>query len=141
MKLLVLTTEPITAAQLRDALPDGTDPAQAEVMVVAPALQQSPFKFWFSDADEAISKTDEVRRQSVEQLGQAGVEATGRRGESDPLVALEDALNLFPADRILLFTHAGDGQGYREDIDGAEIEERFGIPVSHALGERPQGTD
>jgi hypothetical protein len=139
MKLLVLTTEPITADQLRAALPDGCDPARSEVMVVAPALQQSPFKFWFSDADEAIAKAEEVRRETLAQLDRAGVEAVGRRGESDPMVALEDALNLFGgADRILLFTHAGDGQGYREDIDQAEIEARFGIPVDRALAERAQ---
>jgi hypothetical protein len=137
MKLLVLTSEPITAEQLRDALPGGVDPADAEVMVVAPALQQSPIKFWFADADEAIAKAEEVRRESVEQLARAGVEATGRRGESDPMVALEDALNLFGgADRILLFTHGGDGQGYREDLDDASIEQRFGIPVTHASADQ-----
>jgi hypothetical protein len=128
MKLLVLTSEPITAEQLRNAVPGDVDPAQAEVMVVAPAIQDSAFKFWMADADDAIARAEQVRRQSVEQLEQSGVEATGRRGESDPMQALEDALNLFGgADRILIFTH---GDGYRENLDEAEIEERFGIPVS-----------
>jgi hypothetical protein len=128
MKLLVLTSEPITAEQLRGALPADVDPAQAEVMVIAPAIQESALKFWMTDADKAIGEAEEVRRQSVEQLGQAGVQATGRRGESDPMLALEDGLNQFGgADRILLFTH---GDGYREDLDSAEIEARFGIPVS-----------
>src|ERR1700736_561125 len=40
MKLLVLTSEPITADQLSDALPADADPQHAEGMVVAPALQQ-----------------------------------------------------------------------------------------------------
>lgn len=134
MKILVLTSEPITAANLRDALPDSIDPAQAEVMVVAPALQETPFKFWFSDADEAIARATEVERQSVDQLEREGVHATGRPGESDPMQALEDALNLFGgADRILLFTH---GEAYREDLDPGEIEERFGIPVESASAQR-----
>jgi len=45
MKLLVLTSESITAGQLRDALPGGIDPADAEVMVVAPALQEGGLRF------------------------------------------------------------------------------------------------
>jgi hypothetical protein len=31
----------------------------------------------------------------------------GDTGESDPLLAIEDALRTFPADQIVLFTHAG----------------------------------
>ncbi len=101
-------------------------------MVVAPALQESGLRFWMSDADEAIARAEEVRRQSVEALGEQGVPASGDTGESDPLQAIQDALQSFPADRIILFTHSGDEQSYREDIDVAEIEERFGIPVTNA---------
>ena len=72
MKLLVLTSEPITAEQLREALPGGVEPEQTEVMVVAPALQPNPLKFWLSDADESIAKADEVRRETIQQLGDSG---------------------------------------------------------------------
>jgi hypothetical protein len=65
MKLLVLTSEPITGGQLREALATDTDPAEAEVMVVAPAFAQSALRFWMSDADEAIARADAVRRESV----------------------------------------------------------------------------
>jgi hypothetical protein len=129
MKLLVVTTEPITADQLRAALPEDVDPSDAEVMVVAPALQQSGLKFWLSDADDAIERARQVRTETVEQLGEAGVSASGDTGESDPMQAIEDAVNVFSPDRILVFTH---GQGYREDLDEGELEERFGIPVARA---------
>ncbi len=132
MKLLVLTSEPISAAQLRDAVPDDLDPAQAEVMVVAPALQESGIRFWMSDADEAIGKAEAVRKETVERLGQEGVPASGETGESDPLQAIQDALQSFPADRIVVFTHRGEDQDYREDVEVGEIEERFGLPVDQA---------
>jgi hypothetical protein len=132
MKLLVLTSEPITARQLRDAVTGEVDPGQAEVMVVAPALQESPLKFWLSDADDAIARAEEVRRETVERLGEEGVPASGDTGESDPLRAIEDALQSFTADRIVVFTHADSEQRYREDVDEQEIEERFGIPVDRA---------
>ena len=132
MKLLVLTSEPISAEWLREALPEDLEPNEAEVMVVAPALQESPIKFWFSDADEAIAKAEKVRRDTLERLGEAGVPASGDTGESDPAKAIEDALNTFDADRIIVFTHVGDHQRYREDIDVDELQERFGVPVERA---------
>jgi hypothetical protein len=133
MKVLVVTSEPITAERLRGALGSDGDPKDAEVMVVAPALADSALKFWMSDADEAIARAEQVRRDSVERLGQAGVAASGDTGEADPYTAIEDSLKTFDADRIVLFTHPGDDQRYREDLDEREIEERFGVPVDHAV--------
>ncbi len=133
MKLLVLTSEPVSADQLRDALPGDADPTDAEVMVVAPALHESALRFWLSDADEAIARADEVRRQSVEQLGAEGVSAAADTGESDPEEAVEDALKTFAADRILVFTHGGDAQRYREDVDPDDA----GEPVRDPRRPRP----
>ena len=130
MRLLVLTSEPVSATQLRDALPGDADPTDAEVMVVAPALHESALRFWLSDADEAIARADEVRRESVEQLGAEGVSASADTGESDPEDAVEDVLKTFAADRIVLFTHGGDAQRYKEDIDPDALQSRFGIPVT-----------
>jgi len=132
MKVLVVTSEPISARQLRAALGSDDDPSEAEVMVVAPALAGSAVKFWMSDADEAIERADRVRRESVERLGEEGVSASGDTGEADPYEAIEDALQTFDADRIVLFTHEGADQRYREDLDDREIAERFGRPVDHA---------
>lgn len=133
MKLLVLTSEPITARQLRDTLGTDTDPADAEVMVIAPAFARSALRFWMSDADEAIAKADAVRRESVQELGAAGIPATGDTGEADPHTAIEDALKTFDADRIVVFTREGEDQRYREDVDRDELAERFGLPVDHAV--------
>jgi hypothetical protein len=132
MKILVLTTEPVTADQLRAALPADSSPEDAEVMVVAPALHKNALRFWVSDADEAIAKADDVSHQSVEQLGAEGVAASGDTGESEPDEAIEDALKTFAADRILIFTHPESEQRYKEDVDPEELQRRFGIPVTQA---------
>src|SRR5438270_10530396 len=110
MKLLVLTSEPISARQLRGAIAEDVDPREAEVLVVAPALQESRVKFWLSDADDAIARAETVRRRSLERLGQEGISASGDTGESDPLEAIADALNTFQADRIVLFVHPDAGK-------------------------------
>jgi hypothetical protein len=131
MRILVVTSEPVSAERLRSALHGDPAPEDAEVMVVTPALQENPLKFWLSDADEAIARADRVRLETVDQLGEAGVSAVSETGESDPEEAIADALRTFPAERIVLFTHPESGR-YREDLDPAVLEERFGLPVAQA---------
>ncbi len=95
MKLLVATSEPITAEQLREAVRVDAEPQDIEVMVVAPAMADSPIRFWFSDADASIERAQAVRSQTVDELQEAGVHARGTTGESDPTQAIIDALQSF----------------------------------------------
>jgi hypothetical protein len=133
MKVLVVTSEASNARQLRDAL-NGADPSEElEVMVIAPALQESGMRFWMADADEAIARADQVRSETERKLSEQGVSARGDTGESDPLQAMQDALQTFPADRIVLFRHPGEELRYREDFDVEEVRERFGLPVEDAV--------
>jgi hypothetical protein len=134
MNVLVVTSEPISADQLREALSDSDrdESEGVEVMVVAPALHDSALRFWLSDADEAIAKAQAVSRETVDRLGEEGIPAHGDSGESDPLEAIEDALKTFRADRIVVFKRPESEQRYREDIDVSELEGRFGLPVEQA---------
>src|SRR5215207_5915231 len=131
MKLLVLTPEPVDADMLRSTLGDEVE--GAEVLVVSPATNQSKLAFWVSDPDEAIAEADSAQEETVERLEEAGVDAAGDTGESEPAVALQDALATFPADRILVFSHPEGDRDYREDEGIAEVETRFGIPVTRAV--------
>lgn len=130
MRVLVLTTEPITAHQLRDALGEVQD---LEVMVVAPALNESGLKFWLADADEAIAQAEKVRRETARELEGSDVAARATTGEADPLQAIQDALQTFPAERILVFRHSDEEQRYREDLDLEEARDRFGLPVDDTI--------
>lgn len=132
MRVLVLTSETISADQLRAALDQG-DVAELEVMVVAPALNESGLKFWMADADEAIARAEKVRRETARELEGSGVTAQARTGESDPLQAIQDALQIFPADRIVVFRHSDEQQRYREDLDLEEARERFGLPIDDTV--------
>jgi hypothetical protein len=131
VKVLVLTAEPVNAELVRSAL--GEDAGEAEVLVVSPALQDSPVRFWTSDSDEAIARAQEVQEETVERLEEEGVDAAGDTGESDPLQALADALATFDADRILVVTHPEGERAYLEDDVVTEAQRRFGIPVEHAV--------
>jgi hypothetical protein len=129
VKLLVVTPEPVDASLLRETL--GEEVTGAEVLVVSPATSESKLAFWVSDSDEAIEEAEAAQEETVERLEEEGVSAAGDTGESEPVVAIEDALATFRADRILIFSHPD--LDYREDKGLADAEQRFGVPVTHAL--------
>ena len=131
MKLLVLTPEPVDASLLRNTL--GDDVEGAEVLVVSPASSQSRVAFWVSDNDEAIYEAEQAQEETVERLEEEGIDAVGDTGESEPAVAIQDALATFDADRIVIFSHPESDRDYREDAGLADAESRFGVPVTHAL--------
>jgi hypothetical protein len=130
MKVLVIASEPISADRLRAALGETTD--DAEILVVAPALHRSALRFWLSDADEAIQRAELVQRETIEDLDDAGVDAHGITGESDPVQAVEDALVMFPAERIVLFSRPDSARRHDESIDADALQQRFGVPVQRA---------
>ena len=131
MKLLVVTPEPVDAGALRATLGDEVE--GAEVLVVSPAGNRSKVAFWVSDSDDAIAEADAAQEETVERLEEEGVDAAGDTGESEPAVAIQDALATFKADRIVVFSHPEGDRDYREDDGLADAEQRFGIPVTHAL--------
>jgi predicted transcriptional regulator len=99
------------------ALPGEPDLEGARVLVVAPARNESRLAFWVSDSDEAIADARDVEEQSVAAL-QAGTDAAavaGEVGESEPLLALRDALVTFPADLVLLLTGDDDLEAQARD--------------------------
>lgn len=126
MKLLVLAPHAVDAGAVRDALP-GEDLAEAEVLVVSPAVNPSGLRFWMSDADDAIARAETASQDTAGDLRAEGAHVRAATGESEPLLALQDALATFPADRIIVFR--GEGDGLREE-DLAEAQERFGVPVT-----------
>ena len=135
MKLLVLATDPVGADDVRSGLPDA-DLEGSEVLVVSPAVNESPMAFWVSDSDEAIAEAEAAQEETVERLEEEGVDAAGDTGESEPAVAIQDALATFAADRIVVFSHPEGDRDYREDEGLADAEKTLGVPVVHALIER-----
>jgi hypothetical protein len=128
MRVLLLTAEPIDAEVLRDAV-GADEAADAEVMVVSPALQDSGLRFWVSDADAAIARAEDVWTETVERLEEEGVDAAGDTGDADPLLAVQDALATFQADRIVIVTHPEGDKALFEEDAASKASERFGVPV------------
>jgi glycine/D-amino acid oxidase-like deaminating enzyme len=131
VRLLVLATEPVDADRVRRAAP-GEDLDGAEVLVVSPAVNESAVAFWMSDSDEAIADAQSAAEATAAQLRERGANARATTGESEPLLALQDALATYPADRVIVFVRADDTARYREDDVIGEAERRFGVPITEA---------
>ena len=132
-RILVVANETVAGRELLDDLraraADG-----AEVLVVAPALN-SKRRFLLADPDPAIGRADEVQEETVERMDEEGIDAAGDTGESDPLLAVQDALQTFDADEIVLFTHPGGKRNWLEEGLVEEAKERFEPPVRHFVVE------
>jgi hypothetical protein len=129
MRLLVLATDPVDADDVRRAL-GGEDLEGSEVLVVSPAVNESALAFWVSDSDEAIADAESTAERTASTLREGGARARATTGESEPLVALQDALATYEADRVLVFVREEDAARYREDDVVGEAERRFGVPVT-----------
>src|SRR5436853_3471240 len=103
-KILAVVSEPVSADALRSAVGEGAE--DAEVMVVAPALNTKR-RFFLSDPDPAIGRAEAVQEETVERMEEGGVDAAGDTGESDPLLAIQDALPTSPADQMHPVDRAG----------------------------------
>ena len=104
----------------------------AEVFVVAPALN-SRLRHWLSDDDDARRGASERLAACLDRLECAGLHATGRIGDADPLQAVADTLPRFAADEIVIAAHSERSRGIAEKI-APGVRERFALPVHDAEG-------
>jgi 4-hydroxyphenylpyruvate dioxygenase-like putative hemolysin len=132
VKLLVLATDSVSADDVKTALPD-EELEGAEVLVVSPAVNESPVAFWVSDADEAIAEAQSAAERTAAALREGGAQARATTGESEPLLALQDALATYQADRVLVFVREDESSRYREEDLFGEAQRRFGVPVTQIV--------
>ena len=137
--LLVVTTTDVPGERLREQVErhaEGRDPA---IHVVAPAVTEGPFKHVMGDVGEAKQSAGERLDASLDELRSSGGEVTGTIGDADPLVAIEDALQTYPADEILIVTHTGDGSRWLEGDLFERAKEKFEPPLTHVTVEGASG--
>lgn len=103
--------------------------AAGQIMVISPSL---PGRIaWLTSAtDKATEQADERLRAVLGHLDELGVDARGRVGADDPLVAFEDAIREFGPDHILIGLRAADRAGWQERGLLDLIQERFAIPMT-----------
>jgi hypothetical protein len=110
-RVLVVVTDTVAPSALRKAVRDHVDPGAEVRLVSSPSLS---FVEWLTnDEDDARTEAEELAVEGGRALDQPGpVEL--ELGDADPVQAVKDALQTFPADEILVVTPTDGGMTQSE---------------------------
>jgi uncharacterized membrane protein len=131
-RVLVVANETVGGGALLDEIRYRTKGRRSEILVVTPAIT-SQVKHWVSDVDDAIAEADRRREESVRAIEATGLQARGEVGDSDPNVAIEDALRTFPADELIISTHPPQRSRWLERGVVERAREEIDRPVTHVV--------
>ncbi|HEY0392321.1 MAG TPA: hypothetical protein VGC63_11480 [Solirubrobacterales bacterium] len=132
-RLLVVANETVGGKALLDEIRDRCRGRQSEILVVTPALASSRAAHWASDVDEAMELARQRMELSLIAIGELGLKARGEIGDSDPNMAIEDALRVFSADEILISTHPPERSRWLEHGVVDRAREQIDLPISHVV--------
>jgi hypothetical protein len=134
-RILAIANETVEGDELHELIAVHAAGRPADVIVVAPALN-SRMRHWFSDEDGARREADARLQRSLDRLAEAGIPSYGWVGDADPLVAIDDALAVFPADQLIISTHPERRSNWLARDVVMRARQRFGLPVAHVVVDR-----
>jgi hypothetical protein len=115
-RVLVVAMDELVGGELVGELRDHLrDAGAVEVMVIAPAVEETAFQHALGDVDSATAAAGKRLEASMAELSRAGIEALGAVGDSDPVIAAADALQQFAAEEVLIVARAEDQARWFED--------------------------
>jgi Universal stress protein family len=131
-RILVISNETAEGTVLHEAIRFRARNLEGEVLVVAPALD-SRLRRRMSGTDDARTAAARRLERCLARMARAGIRARGQIGDGDPMQAIADALEAFPADEIVVSTHpAARSRWLAHDLlDRARL--RFDVPVLHVV--------
>lgn len=86
-----------------------------ELRVVVPAVEENALHHAFGDVDEPKRQAEERLQQVLGLLRGSGMQVTGEVGDSDPVLAAQDALRSAAADEVLIFEHCDSQRRWYEN--------------------------
>lgn len=127
---MILANEVIGDQALVREIVRHTEGRPAQARIVAPALVKSPLDLAAGDVDDEIDNARRRLEASVAALEQSGIEATGDVGEADPVLALGDALRLFPADEVIVVAHPRERATWLEQDVVERARREVDVPIT-----------
>lgn len=132
-RLLVVANETVGGEALLEEIRNRSRGRDSEILVVTPALAASRAAHWASDVDEGMGMARQRMELSLIAIGELGIAAKGEIGDSDPNVAIEDALGSFPADEIVISTHPPHRSRWLEHGVVDRAREEVDLPITHVV--------
>ena len=131
-RVLVVANQTIGTEELMSAISTRALSGRTRFLVLCPALT-SRVKAWASDEDPARATAQERLDEMLARLAAVGIDARGEVGDSDPLVAIDDAVHAFHPDEIVIATHPPGRSAWHEAGVVQSVSARFDVPVSHIV--------
>jgi hypothetical protein len=131
-RLLVVANETVDGEALLEEIRNRSR-GDGEILLVTPALAHSRAAHWASDVDEAIELARQRMELSLIEIERLGLKAKGEIGDSDPNVAIEDALRVFPADEIVISTHPPQRSRWLEHGVVERARREIDLPITHVV--------
>jgi hypothetical protein len=119
--VLVLSSVADPPRELHAALGDDVD----KVRVVAPAVKQSRLQWLTNEEDAARAEAERTAEELASAAEGDAEHVEAEVGDSDPLLAVEDALRTFDADEIVVVTRTGEDASWLEEGAAETIAQRF----------------
>jgi hypothetical protein len=117
VRLLVVANANVSDPEVRDRLARVVGDRRGQAWVVAPALTASPLNRAAGEVDTDIDAARSRLKESVDTLRELGLDADGEVGDSDPSLAMEDALRRFAADEVVIAVRPADeGRWLERDV-------------------------
>jgi hypothetical protein len=134
-RALVVIDEEVSGEELTRSLLQHLGSEVEQVFVVAPALPESKLDLLMGAVDEAIPPAQERLEGALELLREAGFDARGEVGDSDPIQAMSDEIVKFEPEHVILISHReDDGPAEKEMLEQAE--RNFAVPVLQIVVDR-----
>lgn len=124
-RVVVVTTGPVAAEDVLPALGLPDAPGRLSIMVVAP----EGVGHVNADDERHYVAARKAEGDTVGALRRAGIHAAGHVGDHSPSQAIEDALALFPAPRVVVLTNGADAATLHADVDAVALAGRTGASV------------
>lgn len=115
VELVVVASQELDAEALKRELKRHAGDREVRTRIVFPALTESPLRHAMGDVDDAIESADARAQAQLEKLQDSDVDVEVSVGDSDPLIALEDALRASRADEVLIVTRREEDAAWLED--------------------------
>jgi hypothetical protein len=140
MRILAIVTDPVEGGEpieeIRRCAGAGAD---VEVRVVVPAVEESAFRHLMGDVDGPAHDAEATLEATLAALRRSGVEASGSVGDSDPVLAAEDALRDQPADEVLIFEHTDEQARWYENGLFERAQQALAPPLRMVVVEAREG--
>jgi hypothetical protein len=133
-RILVVANETVGGRALLAELRARSEGRRSEIFVVVPAIASSRLQHLAHDVDPALEEARGRLTDSLATMSAAGLAARGEVGDHhDPNTAIEDALQEFPADELVISTHPPERSRWLEGGVVERAREEIPLPVTHVV--------